>query len=287
MSKHTLSAAPSLSVVMPAYNADKTLLFAIKSTLVAMPKDAEFLVLIEGEIDERHPVFRLKDERLRILRKPKPSGVAGALNFLINEARGTYLARMDADDICLPWRFRSQMREIMQGTVDFVFMNAILFGRSIKPLGLFPQLPTSLTPDQVRAFLSIANPLVHPTMLCRREVLDALGGYPNLIAEDYSMWLTAVLSGYNVRRLAGYGVLYRVHTGQLSQQQEIRLAWQKEAALSASKAKLLKDIAREKGLEAGDLSQNVENWLASQMFWYRMRGSLLKPIFKWINQRLL
>ena len=209
---------------MPAHNAAKTIGAAVKSTLRALPADAELLIFLDGCTDRSEEVLtQIEDVRLRVIKSDENVGVAAGLNHLLDSARGKYIARMDADDVCLPGRFRRQVKAIEHTGSDFVFSNAILFGKSIPPLGLMPQAPLALTGVDVSLALIFGNPFVHPTMFARAASINGLGGYRNLPAEDYDLWLRASAQGSVMRRINSFGILYRVHKAQLTSQ----LTWQK------------------------------------------------------------
>jgi cellulose synthase/poly-beta-1,6-N-acetylglucosamine synthase-like glycosyltransferase len=207
----------SLSVIMPALNPDYRCAKAVKSVLVALPSDAELIVFAEGDLSGKYALDEINDARLIVLENPKkPGGISAALNILIKEARGDLIARMDSDDLCLPWRFTRQMNAIKISGADFIFSNAVLFGSGVRPLGFMPQVPLGLNNESSRRLIGFLNPFVHPTMMARKDALQDLGGYSDGFSEDYDLWLRAVLAQKKMQRLRGYDILYRVHTEQLS-----------------------------------------------------------------------
>jgi glycosyltransferase involved in cell wall biosynthesis len=217
----------AISVIMPAHNAARTLRVAISSTLRALPQNAELLIFLDGCSDNSEQVAKaFKDSRVKIHKSDSNVGVATALNKLLAVAQGFFIARMDADDICLPGRFRTQAREIQKSDSDFIFSNAVLFGRSVSPFGLMPQPPFALDGLEVRLALIFGNPFVHPTMFAKASSIKAMGGYRSLPAEDYDLWLRASENGLGIRKLNSFGILYRVHKAQLTQQK----SWQQENA---------------------------------------------------------
>jgi len=213
-----------ISVLVPAHNADKTITLALESTLRALPNSSEVLVMLDNCTDKTaYRVSKISDPRLRVFTSPSQLGVAGALNQLLVESTGEFIARMDADDVCLPWRFRCQLKQINKLQADIIFSNAILFGREIKPVGLLPQLPVTLDFRVAALALLIANPFVHPTMLAKKSSIVDLGGYNKCPAEDYDLWLRAAAAGLRLHKAKTYGILYRVHKRQLTQQSQWKL----------------------------------------------------------------
>jgi len=121
---------------------------------------------------------------------------------------------MDADDICLRGRFSMQIRSMRASGLDLVFSPVVL----VKKIGVlwtfFPQIPMALNPSQVAVSLLFFNPLVHPTMLAKTDVLRECGGYRNRLKEDYDLWLRLSASGAKIGRTALPVLLYRIHPGQ-------------------------------------------------------------------------
>ena len=207
-----------ISVIMSVYNAEKTVELAIRSTLLALPKNAELLILLNGCNDgTERIVAAISDTRLTTVISQKTLAADERLNLLLQTSSGEFVGRMDADDICLPWRFRYQKFFLARGGYDFIFANAILFGKSNgRPL-MKVQPPVRLTAEQCSMALVFSNPLVHPTMLARHSSLIDLRGYRDVPADDLDLWLRATLANKKIHRLSGYGILYRVHDGQLTQ----------------------------------------------------------------------
>lgn len=237
-------------MLLPSLGTPKALRTAVLSTLFALGPRDELLVQVSGS--ERTKVLqKVQDSRLRLFFSPKPMKVFEALNALLSEARGTFIARMDADDICLPGRFQAQLWFLKKNKLDFVFSNAILFGRSIKPLGFVPQPPTKLNHEESGLYLGFSNPFVHPTMLARRSALESLSGYSELAAEDYDLWVRAWTSGFRFSRMAFYGVLYRVHPLQVTRHAGFNKLALKEQKSSSSVVDLEKQLVSEKLIEPG------------------------------------
>ena len=99
---------PKISVVMPAYNAEKYIGEAIESILNQTFKDFEFIIINDGSVDHTKEIIReYNDPRIVLLENDKNRGIVLSLNKGLDAATGKYIARMDADDIALKNRFES------------------------------------------------------------------------------------------------------------------------------------------------------------------------------------
>ncbi|WP_034285419.1 glycosyltransferase family 2 protein [Schaalia suimastitidis] len=227
---------PDISVLIPALNARATIGAAITSTFRALPIDSEIIILDDGSTDDT--AQRAADAaqqcgragNLRILSHQTPQGVATALNEMLNASDSRLVARMDADDITLPGRFRAGLKAIAGGD-DFVFSQMIRFGSGLPR----PYPPLEITPEALRLELLITNPVCHPTMLATRDALQhRLGGYRTVPAEDYDLWLRAATLDMKLRRLASWGLLYRMHPGQVTASKTWRSqSWASQAQAQA------------------------------------------------------
>lgn len=234
--------ALQLSVLMPVRDGSKYLHSSILTTLIAMPSSSELLVIDDGSCDNSVEIaLDFDDPRVKVVLNPGPHGLSNALNLGLSLARGKYVARMDSDDICLPWRFTVQLRALNRSDVDFVFATAVAFGRPLKPYWLLPQLPLRLTDSQFKLGLCRFNPAVHPTMAARRNVLKSLGGYRHFPAEDLDLWLRAALAGCRFSRLAIPCVGLRLHERQLSRSQAWLGAVGEQFELNALREQLWRD----------------------------------------------
>lgn len=206
---------PRLSVLLPVRNGGRFLGSALGSTLRALPRDAELVVCDDGSEDGTVAVLdkASADPRLRVLRNDVGQGVAAALNRLLDESDSEFVARMDADDLCLPWRFL-RFTEQMRKT-ELLFAPVLNVDARLRPTS--PDLPGAISSSAVPLHLMLGNVLRHPTMLASRVAVEKLGGYrSDVAAEDYDLWLRALAAGLRIRRTALPVLLYREHPAQVT-----------------------------------------------------------------------
>jgi glycosyltransferase involved in cell wall biosynthesis len=98
-----------ISVLMPAYNAQTTILPAIWSVLNQSFENFELLIYLDGCTDKTaETIAGLKDSRIKIFNEEKNNGIVFSRNYLVSKATGKYIAWLDADDYMLPERLSSQ-----------------------------------------------------------------------------------------------------------------------------------------------------------------------------------
>lgn len=199
--------APEISVIMGIYNQQnkRYLEQAVESVLNQTFRDFEFILYDDGSGDETGrwlEEYAARDERVRLLRGPENRGLAYSLNACIGQARGTYLARMDDDDICEPERLQVQ-RDFMESHPEtaFVGCNAKLIdGEGVWGVRKMPESP------KMQDFLRF-SPYIHPTVMIRRSVFDTQAAYKSaedtLRCEDYELFMRlfkAGIHGYNLQQ---------------------------------------------------------------------------------------
>lgn len=111
---------PLVSVLMPAYNAEVTVVEAMQSILWQTYPHFEFIIINDGSTDAtRERILSVSDARIRYYENEVNQGLVYTLNRGIDLCRGKYIARMDADDISLPTRFEKQV-EVMEKSPNII-----------------------------------------------------------------------------------------------------------------------------------------------------------------------
>jgi hypothetical protein len=153
---------------------------------------------------------------------------------------------MDSDDFCLPWRFDIQKRYLSRA--DVIFSTALIeYTRNLWGF-IIPQYPVRLSSENVNLLLTSLNPLVHPTMLAKREVLVGLGGYRDVPGEDLDLWLRMAVGNFDIIRLALPVITYRVGPGQLSGQSWYKEGWQSDPGIAKLRQQLKNSLPQKTSL---------------------------------------
>lgn len=210
---------PEISVLVPVRNGGTFLEGALRSILSQSYEDFELVVVDDHSTDDtQRRVRSLDDPRIRLIENPGEAGFSPALNTGLEHVRGNYVARMDADDISLPYRLACQL-EYMERNTD-----VSLLGTEIAYIDSDERVRPDVTirpilPGHVRWALRFYCCLAHPTVMARRGVLQDLGGFDRRTfpAEDHDLWLRALEAGHRLANLPKVLLHYRLNPTGISQ----------------------------------------------------------------------
>lgn len=222
---------PTVSVLMPVYNAARYVADAVESILGQTFADFEFLIVDDGSTDRSRSIlerYAAHDGRIRLTSRPN-TGYTVVLNELLGLARGELVARMDADDVALPERLARQV-DYLRAHPDVVCLGTAV--HFIDEAGRFlrdghPGMDHEAIQERA---LAGDCPLNHPSVMMRRVAVEAVGGYRAEFepAEDLDLWLRLVEVGRLVN-LPDVLMKYRQHVGSFSEQYQ-RLQLERSAA---------------------------------------------------------
>ena len=184
-----------VSVVMSVYNAENYIKDAISSVLNQSYKDFEFIIINDGSIDNSKNIIESFNDGRIVLYNQENKGLSKALNFGINKAKGLFIARMDADDICHANRIEEQLN-FFKTNHDYIAIgsNATLIDKDGNFL-----YETSVAIDWQEIKYNLPNvPFYHSSTMFKKEAFLKSGGYPENVPhfiEDKILWM----------RMAQYG----------------------------------------------------------------------------------
>jgi glycosyltransferase involved in cell wall biosynthesis len=184
---------PLISVIMPVFNAEKTIIEALESIRMQTLKDFELIIIDDASSDASFVKIKyFKDRRIRLIHLKNHVGVATALNIGLENTHGKYIARMDSDDVCHSERFAKQVSFLeLHSDVVAVGSWVILINADGEVLRL-KKMPVAS--QEIRDLILRFNPLIHPTLMIRSEVFKQIGVYDTQLngAEDYDLMLRLV-----------------------------------------------------------------------------------------------
>lgn len=181
-----------VSVVMSVYNGEKYLKSAVDSILSQTHKNFEFLIINDGSTDKTMEILNsYTDKRIKILDNKENKGLIYSLNKGFNEAKGKYIARMDADDIALEDRLKKQILfleknqdiAICDGGIK-IFKDNLTF--------ISKNFISNMTPEQMKVRLLFKNCITHPATMIRTDIIHKLNLKYNIDdkgMEDFGLWI--------------------------------------------------------------------------------------------------
>jgi len=196
---------------MPAYNAEKYIGEAIMSVLGQTYTDFELVIVNDGSTDRTVDIINsFNDSRIVIVNQAN-MGVAAALNTGLKHAKGVYIARFDADDVCYFDRLEKQIKFLLQNP-DYILVGSdadyILENNDY----LFYFSCIAHTHEEIMHKLYFYCPFVHPSVMYKKDSICNAGGYPadahNF--EDYMLW-TAIAKQGKLCNLAEPLIKYRLN----------------------------------------------------------------------------
>lgn len=207
--------APLVSVVLPVYNSELYLRHAIRSVLEQeFDQDLELILIDDGSTDGSLEIardFARSDRRVNIISREN-RGLVSSVNEGISAANGEWIARMDADDICVPERLARQIAwaRAMKAEVCGGFIRT--FGHTFPRVRKYPVSDAS-----IRLKLLFNSCFAHPTVIGRREVLSKFPYYASFQpGDDYELWTRLAIAGISLTNCPAVVLNYRLHGQQMT-----------------------------------------------------------------------
>lgn len=205
-----------LSVIMPVYNAGQYLAEAIESVINQTYTDFEFIIINDGSTDNSLEIIEEYSDVRIILIDQQNKGLAATLNVGLSVATGKYIARMDADDICLPRRFEKQLKYLHRNKKVKLLGTAI---ETIDANGNTISYDIPYVGNRLLKYylFNIGNPFKHPTIVAEKSLIVRNGGYNETINkyfEDYFLW-SKIARQADVAILPDILLKYRITPGSI------------------------------------------------------------------------
>jgi glycosyltransferase involved in cell wall biosynthesis len=214
---------PLVSVIVPAYNAARTIETTLRSVLDQTVDELELIVVDDGSTDHTPDVVRsVKDARLRLIQQPN-AGHASARNAGVNAASGRFVAVVDADDLWLPQKLERQLAVFASNSgVHALHGSAVFVDDSLRPLFVAPSPDGKNELLDVLCFRGLAAMMV--TLIIDRTLLAQVGGFdPSLvILQDWELGIRLARLG-ELYSTSEPLVLYRLHANNQSKQIDLHI----------------------------------------------------------------
>nr|WP_144917747.1 glycosyltransferase family 2 protein [Moraxella osloensis] len=186
---------PLITIGIPIYNAEGYLADAIKSILAQSYQNFELILINDGSKDNSIEIakdFAKQDDRIRVISDGINKKLPARLNQIIREAKGDYIARMDADDMMHSERIAKQLNFLQcNPQFDLVSTSLISIKNNNEIIGIRTYYPKKVTKKD--ALLGQSG-ILHASILakkawCQRNLYNEC----NALAEDHELWLSAAI----------------------------------------------------------------------------------------------
>ncbi|MFH0846036.1 MAG: glycosyltransferase family 2 protein [Patescibacteria group bacterium] len=292
---------PKITVLMPVYNSEKYLKKSIESILNQTFTDFEFLIINDGSTDNSEKIIKsYNDSRIKLISNEVNLGVIKSLNKGLDQARGEYIARMDADDISFPKRLEIQIKFMKKnphigiaGSWAKIIIGNKKINKYSKPIS---------HPEKIKIALLFRCIIIHPSIITRKNILEKYNLRYNINyehAEDYGLWSNAV-KYFPITNIKKALIQYRIHDSNTG---KIQSAKQK-MAIAQLRTTLLKDnlditpteenllihgeVYKPENYKTHDFLKKEELWLSKLIAQNKITNFYKEPIFsEMISQRWL
>ena len=209
---------PEISVIMSVYNGEAYLEEAIASVINQTFTNWELVVVNDCSTDTTGEILAkiaAQDARVKVHTNEVNLRLPTSLNKAISLSSGKYIARMDADDICLPDRLEKQYR-FMEENPEIALSSCRFM--TVKN-GVYRSGGAGGRCDSgaIRAMLLVSNPILHPGVIAKAEVLKHYGYDTTLTCtEDLELWTRMAMGGEKMAILPECLLIYRLHDKQIT-----------------------------------------------------------------------
>jgi len=201
--------------VLPVYNGEKYLAESLDSVFAQTYQNWELVIINDGSSDgTENLILHYQDRRIKYLPNDGNKGIIFSLNRGIEESKGTYIARLDADDIALPLRLEKQV-EFLSENPEFAMCGS--YFQTIDSNGrLLKNVEFPANNRDAQSFLLLHNCFCHSAIMMRTNIAKELKYDEKFqVCEDYDLWYRISRTG-KILNLPVCTTLYRVHDNNMS-----------------------------------------------------------------------
>lgn len=207
-----------VSVIMSVYNGEAYLAEAIESIINQTFQNWELIVINDCSTDSTAQIladFAQKDARVKVHPNEVNLRLPTSLNKAISLCSGKYIARMDADDISLPGRLEKQYK-FMEENPD-VSLSSCRFMTVKNGVYASGGAGGRCDSDAIKAMLLVANPILHPGVIAKAEVMKEFCYDTTLTCtEDLELWTRLAMANHKMKILPECLLIYRLHDKQIT-----------------------------------------------------------------------
>ena len=198
-----------ISIIMAAYNAEKTIGHSINSVLDQTYPNFELLVVNDCSTDGTEKLvesFAAKDSRVRLISNEKNSGVSYTRKHGLEEAKGEWIAILDSDDAWAPEKLEKQIALQEKTNADLLFTGSTFVDADGQPISWYLAAPAEVT---YRRLLK-QNVLSNSSALVRKELYAKHYASGDGMHEDFAIWLSILKEGRKAYGVDAPLLIYRI-----------------------------------------------------------------------------
>ncbi|MCF8107519.1 MAG: glycosyltransferase family 2 protein [Desulfohalobiaceae bacterium] len=211
----------TVSIVMPAYNAQDYIEYSIESVLNQTYKNYELIVVNDGSTDNTKKIIEKFKNDIKIVSQAN-LGLRAARNEGIKKSTGIYVSFIDADDVWYPHKMEKQI-ELIDDNTSVLHASGNLINEFND---IIKKNIKGFRGDFSFSQLLEGNKVLISSVLVKRQHLFNVGLFDQtnrLPLEDYQLWLSLFASGYTFKYMDQILFEYRVHSKNMSQDQKLML----------------------------------------------------------------
>jgi glycosyltransferase involved in cell wall biosynthesis len=208
-----MSSSPLISVLIPTYNVSPFVEEAVRSIMQQTYYNLEIIVVDDCSTDDTYSLLSNMasgDSRIKLYRNETNQRIVETLNFALSQATGTFIARMDGDDVSAPNRLEKQFQFLMaRPEIDLVGLSYCIVDEEGNTLKNEWHLTCF---EYIKEATRFVSPVPH-FWLARKKIYDVVGPYRIPGAEDYDFILRAIEKGFKLSNVPEILYQHRIRTG--------------------------------------------------------------------------
>ena len=204
-----------ISVIMAAYNAEKTIGFAIESVLKQTYKKFELIIIDGGSVDNTESIvkeYSNRDPRIKLIRNSSNSGVSFSRKAALDNSSGDWIAILDSDDAWMPEKLKEQIDLQLKTNADIVYTGVSYIDESGVPFNWALDVPEKIGYKK----LLKQNIITNSSALVRKNLILEHYVSGDSMHEDFALWLRLLKAGYSAVGVNETLTIYRVSRGSKS-----------------------------------------------------------------------
>ena len=170
---------PLVSIVIPVHNGEKYIREALDSCVGQTYQNIEIIIVNDDSKDNTLEIlkeYEKKDNLIQVISVSKQNGLGNVINIGIRQAKGEYIARMDADDVMSPTRLEKQVEYLnsnprcvaVGGQIDIIDADSKITGHR----------EYAMEDKDIKKNMFLFQPFAHPAVTLRRSAVESVGLYP-------------------------------------------------------------------------------------------------------------